>query len=50
MKHLMESLGFAEMWFNQFDNTPNFNIIRTRIRDQFLQHRSSHISNTPKLE
>ena len=50
MKCLMESLGFAETWLNQLDNIPNFNIIRTRIRDQFLQHWCNHINSTPKLE
>ena len=50
MKCLMESLGFAETWLNQLDNIPNFNIIRTRIRDQFWQHWCSHINNTPMLE
>ena len=50
MKCLMESLGFAETWLNQMDNIPDFNIIRPRIRDQFLQHWCSHINNTHKLE
>ena len=50
MKCLMESLGFAETWLNQLDNISNVNIIRTRIRNQFLQHWCSHINNIPKLE
>ena len=50
MKKLMESLGFAETWHNQFVEIPNLNVIRTRIRDQFMQHWCSHINNTPKLE
>ena len=50
MKCLMESLGFAETWLNQLDSIPNFDILRTRIRDQLLQHWCSHINNTPKLE
>ena len=50
MKCLVESLGFAETWLNQLDNIPEFNIIRTRIRDQFLQHWCSHINNNSMLE
>ena len=50
MKTLIESLGFGEAWYNQFVDIPNLNVIRTRIRDQFIQHWCNHINNTPKLE
>ena len=50
MKTLIESLGFGEAWYNQFVDIPNLNVIRTRIRDQFMQHWCNHINNTPKLE
>ena len=50
MKNLMESLGFANAWTNQYEAIPNINVIRVRIRDQFMQHWCSHINNTSKLE
>ena len=50
MKTLIELLGFGEAWYNQFVDIPNLNVIRTRIRDQFMQHWCNHINNTPKLE
>ena len=46
----MESLGFANAWTNQYEAIPNINVIRVRIRDQFMQHWCSHINNTSKLE
>ena len=50
MKNLMESLDFANAWTNQYEAIPNINVIRVRIRDQFMQHWCSHINNTSKLE
>ena len=46
----MESLVFANAWTNQYEAIPNINVIRVRIRDQFMQHWCSHINNTSKLE
>ena len=43
IKNLMELLGFANAWTNQYEAIPNINVIRVRIRDQFMQHWCSHI-------
>ena len=50
LRFVIVALPFLFTSFNQLDNIPNFSIIRTRIRDQFLQHWCSHINNTSKLE
>ena len=37
------------MWRDQFQHAPSFQILKTRIRDQFLQHWCAQINNFSKL-
>ena len=49
MKSLIENLGFPDMWRDQFQHTPSFQILKTHIRGQFLQHWCAQINNFSKL-
>ena len=50
MKSCIENLEFPDTWRDQFQHAPNFQIIKTRIRDHFLQHWCAQINNLSKLE
>ena len=49
MKNVIENLGFPNMWREQFEHVPPLQILKTRIRDQFVQHWYSQINNFSKL-
>ena len=50
IKSYIETLGFPDMWWDHFMHAPNFQIIKPRIRDHFLQHWCAQINNLSKLE
>ena len=45
MNNFIENLGFPNMWRDQFEHVPPLQIIKTCIRDQFVQHWYSQINN-----
>ena len=49
MKNFIENLGFPNRWRDQFEHVPPLHILKTRIRDQFVQHWYSQMNNFSKL-
>ena len=50
VKKLLFSLGLNDIWINQDTVVPNFNIIKQRIIDQYLQKWSSSMKDSTRLD
>ena len=49
VRDLLFDLGFNNMWFDQDNIVDSFDILNTRLLDQFYQTRWSSVENTEKL-
>ena len=43
IKSLLDNLRFSQMWHNQYDEIPCYEVIKNRIRDHLTQHRFANI-------
>lgn len=50
IKSELDNLGLSNLWNCQVDTIPNYQIIKQRIRDQYLQKWSTSLSSMSKLE